>query len=191
MASMASLKGASSMKDPLAIHRTLPKFFEWVGRCITEWAHVERVLFHIFEVQLGTTRRKAALIFYRRSRMISDRLAVTGMLIPPEFAADWKAIEKRTRALLQFRNHIAHNPVKEFWEITSDAEGEIEPEEVRWVGIADEDLKLIDADPAARLSKQMKDAATLDRLQEHHLAVQGLRKDLMEFLRRVSPAEDT
>jgi hypothetical protein len=100
------------------------EFLSMVGSCITEWAHVENVLFNICWRSLGCAADKAAIVYYR-SPSIETRLRLTDELVLSvlpkpqrrsgghrhDDAKLWKSIETDFEELLPIRNQLAHHPI--------------------------------------------------------------------------------
>ena len=106
--------------------KTGEDFFTWVGKCITSWANVEERLFAITMKSIGSTKTRAAIIFYS-TPTIGTRLRLTDELVrnvlPPREKKDggkdhpdvkiWDDLRKEIGDLLPIRNRIAHQPVKD------------------------------------------------------------------------------
>lgn len=186
----------------LTPYQTLQKFYEYVGRCITEWAHIERLLFEVFQHALGSAPIKAAAVFYGRERQIRGRFELTKLVIEltcePNMVKEWRALKSRADKLAEFRNFIAHNPAQQFSETQivapDDPEGQaIAVKILEWFAIAEDATKLTGKDFAERWARQKANRATLADLENHHLEVQALMTDLAGFLERLRsrPAEGT
>lgn len=105
-------------------HGTGEEFYQWIGICITSWAKVENILFSICGIALGSTDESAAIIYYR-TPTLDSRLSLTDELVrlklpkkekpdgghDDSLVTEWVEIEKSIRALLAFRNAMAHQPV--------------------------------------------------------------------------------
>jgi hypothetical protein len=68
------------MTDQASPDERETKFYALYGRCINQWAFVEQHYFDFFCFALGTTRRKAALIFYGYGQF-GQRLERTGAMM--------------------------------------------------------------------------------------------------------------
>ncbi len=98
------------------------EFYQQVGECITSWALVEERLFDLCWTVLGTSRRKAAIV-YAFNRSLSGRLRLSEELVAAMFpkpasgeqpspeAKAWKEVRAKFTSLLPIRNALAHRPV--------------------------------------------------------------------------------
>jgi hypothetical protein len=91
-------------------------FFAVIGYAITQWSHIDALLFELLHFALGTSAQKAAIVFYRSSQ-IGDHLVLVDKLMRCSLSRKqltrWKAIFKLFETHLPFRNQIAHNRPRE------------------------------------------------------------------------------
>jgi hypothetical protein len=113
--------------------KLLPKieFHMYVGFCITAWAKVEEHLFDTCQSVLNTSRKNAAIIYYK-TPSINARISLIDELVraalpPPRNGEQhhpdlirWKDINKGLTDLLKVRRQIAHQPVQVKYRIRSD-----------------------------------------------------------------------
>jgi hypothetical protein len=94
------------------------EFFTWLGKCITAWASVENHLFEICVSSLGTTKHRAAIVYYR-TPSLDARLELTNELVLTVLPARerdvkiWDNIKKEIKSLSPIRNRLAHHPVEQ------------------------------------------------------------------------------
>ncbi len=91
------------------------KFFFHLGFAISQWAIVERELFHVFRFMLGNAHETtAAFIFYDKHQTIGARFHLTNPLVDAlltkRHTARWGAIMKRFEKEIPTRNRLAHDP---------------------------------------------------------------------------------
>lgn len=126
------------------------EFYQWVGRCIKEWAGAEDILFDICHRIIGAKRQIVAIIYYR-TPTIDARLTLADDLVQAALprrerqsgghdhphVARWKQLVKDIRALLPVRNLLAHSRVGRVRSSTSfeGVEG-VEDLTTRWFEIA-------------------------------------------------------
>ena len=93
----------------------------WIGRCISEWAAIEEVIFDVFCIALNTDTRLAAIVFYKTPNMQS-RVTLTTELIEAitpvqpgrhhhPLRKQWDSITKLISGLIPIRNLMAHHPI--------------------------------------------------------------------------------
>jgi hypothetical protein len=166
------------------------EFMMWLGFCITGWAKVEEQLFAICQRCLGARQDRVAIIYCRTptldARMnLIDELLRTMLPVTkpgdqdhPDLAA-WNALRKDTKALLPFRNRLAHHPVR----ARSGHEGE------RLWFLAPTAWLEIYVSEAERLRTGSVDAKPLktDDLTDHVHAVQKITRRFASFVRGVLP----
>jgi hypothetical protein len=127
------------------------EFYQWVGRCIKEWAKIEDMLFEICRRILRTELKRAAIVYYR-TPTIDARLSLTDELVLsvlPQRArqsgghdhpnvTEWRQIVKDIRELLPIRNILAHSRVGRPTSRASFAVDDDQPGEVQtsWFEIA-------------------------------------------------------
>ena len=93
----------------------------WVGLCITEWAAIDHLLFRIAQIALNVGSGRAAIV-YQRTSTLDGRITLVDELVTrvikgtdPEdqkersdLESNWISIVKDIRALITFRNKLAH-----------------------------------------------------------------------------------
>ena len=114
----------SSRLDMALDPKQLSEFYEWIGRCITEWAHVDESLFRLCFLASKTKEKQAAIIFYRTPNL-DTRLKLVDELIravlpqkrpgehDTEIVREWAKLKIAIEKLLPVRNALAHHPLKE------------------------------------------------------------------------------
>jgi hypothetical protein len=98
------------------IEKTDPRiqFFFHMGFAISRWAYVERDLFEVFRVLLGSNLdEKAAYLFYA-STSINHHFEMTSGLVEmsanPKQKKVWKKIAQLFKDNIALRNRLAHDP---------------------------------------------------------------------------------
>jgi len=165
------------------------KFYSAAGRCIAGWSFIDRTLFDIFEVALGTESIKASIIYYR-SPSFSDHLVLTDKIVsavlekktPPRIA--WDRLKKKMDQLSPVRNKIAHHPTTIFrssggrrrddgtWHGTND----------EWISYVEEPRKHLHLLPEERFGQAMRNQLRYPDLARHHSETVDLHQDLQTFL---------
>ncbi len=179
------------------------EFMFYLGICISSWSTIDAWLFRIFKKCIGGTNRRAAFLFYK-SPQISDHIRLVDIVVddlinqqkvnPKEFAREWKCTCKSLKCLIEFRNHIAHNPI--IWQGNDDdfywnydqfqsvLLGEIPnlAEEIRF-RIVTEQYKLNkrEKDHSGRYKTNSKDVAYIEDLKSHFKQVGVLQGQLVHF----------
>jgi hypothetical protein len=94
-------------------------FLRAVGLCITQWAFVDRQLFRLFKLGLGTSAERAALLYYGQNALGRRLSQVDGLLTSAlsearheAYRQEWQSLRKRVTELLPTRNMVAHQPVR-------------------------------------------------------------------------------
>jgi hypothetical protein len=102
-------------------------FFAAIGRCITQWALIDRMLFRLFKQGIGARIHVAGLVYYQ-NQGFSQRLRQVDALLDEMFSyskanglvpewvdrihRDWIELRIAITDLLPVRNIIAHQPVR-------------------------------------------------------------------------------
>ena len=108
----------------LSSTKGIERFYALVGQCITEWAIVDELLFHLCLHSIGKPQQSA--IVYYRTPGIDIRLNLVDELVkailpvwshrsgthPHPDVSKWNQIVKDVKAILATRRRIAHQPVK-------------------------------------------------------------------------------
>jgi hypothetical protein len=98
------------------------EFLQWIGICIISWAWIEECLFEICAWSLGTSKDRAAIVYYRTPNLdarlsLTDELVRAALPQPNSSGHDhpdvkqWDTLHKQVSKLLPTRNRIAHHPV--------------------------------------------------------------------------------
>lgn len=97
-------------------------FFEWIGRCLTQWSVVEQRTYGIFSLSFPQPGAiLAAYAAYWTVHSFEDRLKMTHNAFETRFRSDqavmakWKTIRTRLRQQNEIRNRMAHGTVLGFW----------------------------------------------------------------------------
>jgi hypothetical protein len=167
------------------------EFLMWVGNCITAWAGVEQHLFRICAKSLGTTDKRAAIIYYR-TPTLDARLSLTDELVRTVLpkreqqsgghdhpdVKKWNQLRKDIGSLLPTRNKIAHHPI---FPRQIDTGGMGLLDGMTWYEIY--------VSEAERLRGRHEDTKPLmaPDLSAHRLAVHGITRRLEEFLSDTLP----
>jgi hypothetical protein len=164
------------------------KFYNALGRAITNWASIEELLYETVYEILGCTRRRAAVVYYR-TPTLDSRVTLTSDLLRtvfPESApggkddpgwAEWKAIRKKLKDALPTRNHLAHHqvsPIIDLWEST---DGKEHKTTLRTASYKSHAEQLRDGDPFNPIG--------LKEIERHITFVSNLAILLQAFRRRV------
>jgi hypothetical protein len=173
-----------------------PAFFTALGLCITDWAYFERELFRLCDFALGADRKRASIVFYRTPN-IESRISLTDDLVKSQAfakadAGQWTTIRNDVRKLLEFRNHIAHQPVtyggsKPMRIIRSSipgksrVEGEYDPQ--FWV--------YLNNDEKLRGRERKYHKVGLDDLKKHRETLDAITRELRALVERVKTARLT
>jgi hypothetical protein len=98
------------------------EFYEWVGKCIKEWASIEALLYMVYATVLDAHPTQLAIIFYR-TPTLDARLSLIDELVTAALpqrkqggkkhadAIEWAKLLKDIRSLLKTRNLLAYAPV--------------------------------------------------------------------------------
>jgi hypothetical protein len=112
-------------KKPVRTDEAEKEFYEWVGRCMKQWAKIEFYLFDICSMAISSNYRNVAAVIYWRQPGIDTRLTtITDLLnirLPPTKGrnrvienpeiARWNKLRIRMKEkLAPFRNFVAHQP---------------------------------------------------------------------------------
>jgi hypothetical protein len=114
------------------------RFYNALGRAITDWAHVEAELYAMVASLIGCERERASIIFYR-TPTIDSRLQLADDLMQTLFPRTtsggkdhpglriWKDLKKAIKDELPTRNQLAHQPATPFIDIyESEDESKVE-----------------------------------------------------------------
>lgn len=137
------------------------EFYQWVGRCIKEWARAEGTLFDICHRILRTELKRAAIVYYRTPTIdarlsLADELVLTAL--PQRQRHDgghdhpdvvrWKQIVKDIRELLPIRNILAHARVgRPKCSASFGTDDGIEHVEATWLEVATSSLEQLRGRP--------------------------------------------
>jgi len=98
------------------------EFYQWVGKCIKEWAVIEALLYEVYALALKADPKHLAIIYYR-TPSVDARLSFVDELVLTTLpqrerggrkhpdVIEWMRLVKDIRALLKIRNLLAHAPV--------------------------------------------------------------------------------
>lgn len=108
---MAVIKAYPGSKK---VHEDEREFARLVGECITTWAFVDRQVFGLLNMHLGTNTKRAAVVYYRWPTL-AGRADLADALLKSElskavFENKWRPIYKDLKNLLAMRAVIAHQP---------------------------------------------------------------------------------
>ncbi len=119
---MAIIKGPPGSEAAEAL------FYEWVGRCVKQWALVERELFDLCFLTMHPKHEAAAVVFWRQPNIEVRLSLVTDLLKmrvqprkkkPGEHDAielkEWTRLVRDLGELKEVRNFIVHNPT--WWRV--------------------------------------------------------------------------
>jgi hypothetical protein len=167
-----------------AVKEHRDEFYRMIGHCVTRWAFVDRTLFSLCHICLGTTPEQTALVFYKFSS-INDHKLLAGNLIKITAKPDrdinkqWADISSVFEKLIPFRNFIVHNPVRGGANKTS----QINKDGTHGKAIVSitneiyiEGGKLYNKDVLPEINK-----ADFNDLKDHYLSVEEMNKKLCEF----------
>ena len=158
-------------------------FLRAVGLCITQWAFVDRQLFHLFRFGIDASTHRAAIVYYGQ-QSLGRRLSLVDELLKSAFEHpddktlldEWQRLKGRMNELLPLRNIIAHQPVRRLG--TSDGKKAVY-------------LYGIYLEPYQRFLKKNakgwrgKDAFETDDLIKHSIEVVTLEDDLKVFTKKI------
>ncbi len=94
-------------------------FYYWIGRCITDFASIEEILFDICSIVLNTRSTQIASIVFYRTPSIDSRTTLVDELLSAmyptmsgkhsnEIIKSWDAVRKEIVELVPYRNAMAH-----------------------------------------------------------------------------------
>ncbi len=91
-------------------------FYRLVGECINQWSFVDRELFKICELLLGTDSKRTSIVFYSWVN-INNHISLVDALLKNALPEDalherWKPLRKQMYDLLDTRSIVAHQPAK-------------------------------------------------------------------------------
>jgi hypothetical protein len=178
---------------------TLPpkvEFYMHVGLCITAWAKVEEELFEICFDILGTTRDRAAIVFYRLPQLsirlgLIDELTIS--VLPKRPKKDgghdhtdvtaWKDLKGRLDALFGMRRRIAHQPVAYGTALRFRDTGEMAPfgEMHSLNKVAFETSYWIYLSQTEGLRGKEKPHLKISDLKDHHSEIERIAKEINRF----------
>jgi hypothetical protein len=158
-----------------------------VGQIINSWAMIDGRMFDLFDIVLGTTSEKAAVIFYRiggfsQRLHLVDRLAE--MSLSSKDYVTWSEIRINLAQPVITRNLVAHSPVRRTheaqatWLDLDDPHGYlIEP---ATYAISRHDKELLDPE-------RQPDVRDLEQLNKHIDATVGQLQSLVGLVFRLRP----
>lgn len=158
-------------------------FYEWVGRCIKRWADLEGYVYELADWAINGERSISAIVFFR-TPSFEARLTLTSDLLKrslrdekrdrekePTNLERWTKLEKDIRALMDFRNALAHQPAtKSYGRLL----GTKRPEEVSGTDWHDQAMVTTQhhADRQRRPSRFKE--ISIDDMKAHHAAITKL-----------------
>jgi hypothetical protein len=88
-------------------------FFEMLGRAFREWALVEKEIFHVYALLVGTkTATERFLIkrvpLSRKRDCVDSAVRGSARRSAPQLEAEWKDIDQRIKGCAEERNKFAH-----------------------------------------------------------------------------------
>ena len=100
------------------------QFFFHLGFAISQWAFVDRDLFHVFRAMIGGNSDAIAAHLFFKSTSIADHFGATDVLVKIRYpdgkkAREWTAIRERFNDNIAFRNRLAHDPYTQIVSATS------------------------------------------------------------------------
>lgn len=157
------------------------EFYALIGKCTTQWARIERLLFEVCVWALGVDEARTAAIFYAWPTL-GGRRNVTNELVRLAAPNDdeWKGITDAIDEHQPFRNMLAHEPVRQQFEIIWDMFAEGGPKPIRSDGrleVHTEPKKLL------RGKGKVEQTISIPELEAHLEATKRLHADLALFLK--------
>jgi hypothetical protein len=171
------------------------EFHKRVGLCITAWATLEEQLFNICHSSLGSSKVRAAIVYFKIPGLdarlsLIDELVISVLPKPiredgghqHKDAATWAALCNRIRDQLSTRRRIAHHPVRE-----QRAESLFDVQDIH--ALTDfhtlSSLELYMSENEQLRGKGRSGSLHLGDLQRHYMAVTSLADQLGVFHRDV------
>jgi hypothetical protein len=160
---------------PLDGAKAYPEFLSAVGEAITIWAIIDQELFEIFVWATQTNRVVAATLFYR-IKTISEHFELVDKILALVLSGKshkvmWEEINRNAKAIVNFRNELAHNPVAIYSEL-SFSEGRHFPRETGFVIVKSAYKQLYKRNPFF---------AKINDIREHIKEVTAIRVSIYNF----------
>lgn len=167
--------------------RHFVNFFFYLGRAVSQWAHVDRELFWIFRYALNAAKDETAAVVYLDHNSISDRLNLTDKIfaatLAKKYQPEWRAIAKEVVRLAPFRNRLAHEMVVNTGRVRI-LKSESEPGVLSLNPVEAETWWELNTDFHHTLTKPPKPAVRIDAIRNHH-------SDLIDYRGRWPPSPNT
>lgn len=167
------------------IDELIAEFHALMGEAIAGWAKIEAHLFKICRAALGTSSRRAAIVFSRVGQLEAKRQLVDALLktrLPTSSENEglehpdtqrWGGVSKDLRELIHIRNMIAHQPIEPHLDWTVDLDGGVGKTELWYEITASDHQRARDSKPGNSLN--------VDDLRVHIQNVRQLRERLAQF----------
>lgn len=110
------------------------RFYAAIGRCIAEWARIDRLMFELCETVLKTDEKLAAIIYYKQNTIGNKRQLVEELCGAGLSEAEQKSLKPTwdfVETYLWIRNAVAHYPTEIQFEIVYDLKAEGGPKAIR------------------------------------------------------------
>ena len=173
------------MVERLPTQEEEDQFYAALGRAITDWANLESELSKLRLRLLGSTRDRAAIVFYR-TPSIDSRVTLTSDLVHSFFPShppgaqphpslkEWKQLQADIKDNLPVRNRLAHHPAAPVVDLYESVDGTERKIEVRHASY------MSDAEALRRREKTFE-ALGVEEISAHMKTLSSLINRLRNF----------